>query len=219
MSSHIEELIENIFAKEDINIQRTISKYIGLLFKWHETNNIVSSSSIDYVIKREIYDSYQFSSVLSGNSFSDIGTGGGIPGLIIAILKPKMRVDLIDRKTTFINFLSLVKAELNLENVTVIKKDVLMPGVFFDTDTVVMKNFSNKKISKMKFEEKFSFMMNIIKNNGKASKAYMLTGSPVLELSKECVSKFSLSTTKISSPFFSTSRYIAEVRFEDTVNS
>ena len=71
----------------------------------------------------------------------------------------------------------------------------------------------------MKFEEKFSFMMNIIKNNGKASKAYMLTGSPVLELSKECVSKFSISTTKISSPFFSTSRYIAEVRFEDTVNS
>lgn len=219
MSSNIEELIENIFAKEDINIQRTISKYIGLLFKWHETNNIVSSSSIDYVIKREIYDSYQFNSVLSGNSFSDIGTGGGIPGLIIAILKPKMRVDLIDRKTTFINFLSLVKAELNLENVTVIKKDVLMPGVLFDTDTVVMKNFSNKKISKMKFEEKFSFMMNIIKNNGKASKAYMLTGSPVLELSKECVSKFSISTTKISSPFFSTSRYIAEVRFEDTVNS
>jgi hypothetical protein len=47
----------------------------------------------------------------------------------------------------------------------------------------------------------------------------MLTGSPVLELSKECVSKFSISTTKISSPFFSTSRYIAEVRFEDTVNS
>ena len=89
MSSNIEELIENIFAKEDINIQRTISKYIGLLFKWHETNNIVSSSSIDYVVKREIYDSYQFSSVLSGNSFSDIGTGGGIPGLIIAILKTK----------------------------------------------------------------------------------------------------------------------------------
>ena len=219
MSSNIEELIENIFAKEDINIQSTISKYIGLLFKWHETNNIVSSSSIDYVIKREIYDSYQFNNVLSGNSFSDIGTGGGIPGLIIAILKPNIRVDLIDRKTTFINFLSLVKAELNLENVTVIKKDVLRHGVFFDTDTVVMKNFSNKKISKMKFEEKFSFMMNIIKNNGIASKAYMLTGSPVLELSKECVSKFSLSTTKISSPFFTTSRYIAEVRFEDTVNS
>ena len=82
-----------------------------------------------------------------------------------------------------------------------------------------MKNFSNKKVSKMKYEEKFSFMMNIIKSNGTASKAYMLTGSPVLELSKECVSKFLLSTSEISSPFFSTSRYVVEVRFEDTVNS
>jgi 16S rRNA (guanine(527)-N(7))-methyltransferase RsmG len=219
MSSNIEELVGNIFIKEDISIQRTISKYMKLLFKWHETNNIVSSSNIDYVIKREIYDSYQFNNALSGNSFSDIGTGGGIPGIIMAILKPNMRVDLIDRKTTFINFLSLVKAELRLENVTVIKKDVLGPDIFFDTDTVVMKNFSNKKISKMEFEEKFSFMMNIIKNNGTASKAYMLTGSPVLELSEECVSKFSLSVTKISSPFFTTSRYIAEVRFEDTIDS
>ena len=145
MSSNIEELVGNIFIKEDISIQRTISKYMKLLFKWHETNNIVSSSNIDYVIKREIYDSYQFNNALSGNSFSDIGTGGGIPGIIMAILKPNMRVDLIDRKTTFINFLSLVKAERRLENVTVIKKDVLGPDIFFDTDTVVMKNFSNKK--------------------------------------------------------------------------
>jgi len=139
MSSNIEELVGNIFTKEDISIQRKISKYMKLLFKWHETNNIVSSSNIDYVIKREIYDSYQFNNALSGNSFSDIGTGGGIPGIIMAILKPNMRVDLIDRKTTFINFLSLVKAELRLENVTVIKKDVLGPDIFFDTDTVVMK--------------------------------------------------------------------------------
>ena len=219
MSFSIEEIVENIFINEERGTLSKISKYIKLLFKWHQTNNIVSSSNIDYVIKREIYDSYQFTKLLSGNSFIDIGSGGGIPGIIIALLKPNVTVNLIDRKTTFINFLLLAKAELKLKNVNVVQDDIFRKGITFDAETVVMKNFSNKKISKMKYEEKFSFMMNIIKSKGTVSKAYMLTGSPVLELSKECVSKFLLSTSEISSPFFSTSRYVVEVRFEDTVNS
>jgi hypothetical protein len=71
----------------------------------------------------------------------------------------------------------------------------------------------------MNFETKFIYLMNIIKNSKRVSKAYMLTGSPVLELSKECIKEFELKTSKIPTPFFNTNRFVAEARFENIINS
>jgi 16S rRNA (guanine(527)-N(7))-methyltransferase RsmG len=219
MPSNIEAIVNRTFEQEDETILQNISNYLTLLFKWHDTNNIVSSSDIDYVIKREIYDSYEFSKLLTGSSISDIGTGGGIPGIIIAILNPDIEVSLIDRKSTFIDFLTFAKAKLNLKNVKIFKKDILKPNFSLNTDTVVMKNFSNKKISKMSFETKFIYLMKIIKKSKRVSKAYMLTGSPVLELSKGCIKEFELKTCKIQTPFFNTNRFVAEARFENIIDS
>ena len=218
MVSSIEGIVNNTFTKEKESVLRDITHYLTLLFKWHETSNIVSSSDIEYVIKREIYDSYQFSKLITGSSISDIGTGGGIPGIIIAILYPKSEISLIDRKSTFIDFLSIAKVKLNLENISIIKSDILEDNFHLKTDTVVMKNFSNKKISKMDFENKFSYLMNMIKKSKRVSKAYMLTGSPVLELSHKCVKEFRLKTHKIPSPFFDTHRFVAEARFENIID-
>ncbi len=219
MSSYIEEIVNSTFKKEDQSMLQRISDYLTLLFKWHNTNNIISSSDIEYVVKREIYDSYEFSKLLTGNSISDIGTGGGIPGIIIAISNPDVEVILIDRKSTFIDFLTIAKAELNLKNVSIFKKDVLNSNFYLNTDTVVMKNFSNKKISKLNFETKLIYLMNIIKKSKRVSKAYMLTGSPVLELSKECLKEFEIKTCKIPTPFFNTNRFVAEASFENIIDS
>ncbi len=219
MSFGIERIIEDIFLKEDNRVKKLVSKYLYLLFKWHEISNIVSSSDIGYVIRREIYDSYQLNKYLTGNSYTDIGSGGGIPGIIISILNPDKKVILIDRKSTSIDFLTLAKAELGLNNVDVIHRDVIKSELSLITDTVILKNFSNKTISKMNFEKKFTYLMNLIKKNKDVSKAYMLTGSPVLELSKECLRDFNVNTHVIISPFFDTNRIVAEAKFENTINS
>ena len=219
MPSSIEAIVNSTFQKEEQSILEKISDYLTLLFKWHATHNIISSSDKEYVIQREIYDSYEFSKLLTGRSISDIGTGGGIPGIIIAILNPDVEVSLIDRKSTFIDFLTIAKAELNLKNVSVFKKDILKPNFCLNTDTVIMKNFSNKKISKMNFETKFIYLMKIIKKSKRVSKAYMLTGSPVLELSEGCIKEFELKICKIQTPFFDTNRFVAEARFENIVDS
>tara|TARA_B100001057_G_scaffold315364_1_gene315471 strand:- start:1692 stop:2351 length:660 start_codon:yes stop_codon:yes gene_type:complete len=219
MSFSTERIIEDVFKKEDIKVQKSLSKYLNLLFKWHDISNIVSSSDKEYVIRREIYDSYQLNKYLTGNAYSDIGTGGGIPGIIISILNPNKKVILIDRKSTFIDFLILAKEDLGLNNIEVIQKDVLKPQVSLTTDTVLLKNFSNKIISKMNFEKKFTYLMTLIKKSKQVSKVYMLTGSPVLELSKECFKEFNISTYVIPSPFFETNRVVAEVKFENTIYS
>lgn len=219
MSFSIERSIEDIFINENNRVKKLLSKYLNLLFKWHEINNIVSSSDRDYVIRREVYDSYCLNKYLTGSSYTDIGSGGGIPGIIISILNPDKKVLLIDRKTSFIDFLNLARSELGLENTEVIQQDVLKSESDLITDTVMLKNFSNKIISKMDFEKKFIFLMHMIKKSNQVSKAYMLTGSPVLELSKKCKRDLRVSTHVIPSPFFETNRVIAEVKFEDIIDS
>ena len=89
---------------------------------------------------------------------------------------------------------------------------------FFDkefnasTDVIIFKNFSNKKISKMNFEEKFIHLLNTCKNSSQVSRVYMLTGSPVLNLSKTFLNMYNININKIISPYFDTHRYIAEIK-------
>ena len=71
----------------------------------------------------------------------------------------------------------------------------------------------------MDFEKKFIYLMNVIRKSKAVSNVYMLTGTPVLELNKDCVNEFNIKTYKIDSPYFDTHRFIAEVRFEDYINS
>ena len=86
MADKIAVTVDEVFSRLPLEQASLIKNYLTLLFKWHATDNIVSSSNEEYVIKREIYDSSILSKFVSGSSFTDVGSGGGIPGIILAIL-------------------------------------------------------------------------------------------------------------------------------------
>ena len=153
MADKIAVTVDEVFSKLPLEQVSLIKNYLALLFKWHATDNIVSSSDEEYVIKREIYDSSILSRFVSGSSFTDVGSGGGIPGIILAILNPNKKITLIDRKTTFIDFLEIVKSELKLKNVVVKKQDFFDNKCNINSECTLFKNFSNKKIAKMDFEK------------------------------------------------------------------
>ena len=211
MTRKVSVILDEVFPKIPHDRRLVIENYLSLLFKWHKRNNIVSSSDTEYVIKREIYDSYQFSNLITGKTFTDIGTGGGIPGIIIAILNPDKEIVLLDRKTAYIDFLGIVQHDLSLNNVKIIKQDFFVKKFQLNTETVLFKNFSNKKIAKMQYEKKLMYMIDTVKNSKSVKKVYLLTGTPVLELSEDFVEDYKLTVKKILSPFFPTSRYLAEV--------
>ena len=211
MTRKVSVILDEVFPKIPHDKRLVIENYLSLLLKWHKNNNIISSSDTEYVIKREIYDSYQFSNLITGKSFTDIGTGGGIPGIIIAILNPDKEIVLLDRKSAYIDFLGIVQHDLNLNNVKIIKQDFFVKKFQLNTETVLFKNFSNKKIAKMQYEKKLMYMIDTVKNSKSVKKVYLLTGTPVLELSEDFVEDYKLTVKKILSPFFPTSRYLAEV--------
>ncbi len=68
---------------------KTLHQYVKTLQKWQAKINLVSRTSLDDVWRRHILDSGQIFPILSGadSHIMDIGSGAGLPGLIIAIMR------------------------------------------------------------------------------------------------------------------------------------
>lgn len=79
-------------SPEELNVSREtferLSTYVALLKKWNPRINLVSRSSIDDVWSRHIMDSVQLFSLATKpcKIWADLGSGGGFPGLVIAIM-------------------------------------------------------------------------------------------------------------------------------------
>jgi 16S rRNA (guanine527-N7)-methyltransferase len=94
--------------------------YVSLLVKWNKVYNLTSVRDPAQMLARHIIDSLSVLSYLEAPSLLDVGTGGGLPGVPAAIVRPDCAVTLLDSNSKKTRFLQQVKAELNLSNVTVV---------------------------------------------------------------------------------------------------
>ena len=93
--------------------------YIDLLNKWSSKYNLVSYRSINELMIDHIIDSFSLMEVikLKDQVIGDIGTGPGLPGIVLSILNPDCKFLLIEPKKKYYRFLKKVKDLLNLRNV------------------------------------------------------------------------------------------------------
>lgn len=80
-------------------------QYLSLLLKWNKTHNLTAIRDADDVVKRHFLESVALIPHLgSPKTVLDLGTGGGFPGLPIAIMRPDWQVTIVDsinKKITF----------------------------------------------------------------------------------------------------------------------
>lgn len=118
--------------------RETIEKleiYISLLQQWNKKINLVSQQGMDQVWKRHVYDSFQLIRYLDSSvkSIADLGSGGGFPGLILALSTdiPVILIESDVRKTIFLReVLRQTKTQATvlcqrIENVNAISADVV----------------------------------------------------------------------------------------------
>jgi 16S rRNA (guanine(527)-N(7))-methyltransferase RsmG len=197
--------------------KKLLQSYIDLLFRWHEKNNILSTRDKQYFIKRDLFDSLSMLNDLPDGNLLDIGTGAGIPGMLISFFRPDSHITLLDRRDNAIRFLEHAKLKLGINNVTIIKSDAKKMNIESSLNAVLIKNFSNKIISKLNFEDKLLHIISMIRNRIKDNVTiYMLTGSVALcmnDISKEFIeiSQSSFSVKKLDTPYFDTNRYLLEI--------
>ncbi|MDG1763743.1 MAG: 16S rRNA (guanine(527)-N(7))-methyltransferase RsmG [Paracoccaceae bacterium] len=98
-----------------------LKEYEKLLFKWNAKINLVSKSTLDNFWNRHVLDSAQFLSSVGekAGNWVDLGTGGGLPGLVVAILsdeiEPVNKLFLVEADVRKAVFLKTVCRELGIK--------------------------------------------------------------------------------------------------------
>jgi 16S rRNA (guanine527-N7)-methyltransferase len=141
-------------ATQDIKLPdgffNKVQKYKEHLFKWNKIHNLTGAKD-EKTLDEFIYDAvFPISFLPKVNSLMDIGTGAGFPGMILAFGLPDVHVTLVEPLSKRASFLQFIKADLKLDNVTVVKKRVeQMPSQIYDiitsravTDTKMLLNLS-----------------------------------------------------------------------------
>lgn len=93
-------------------------QYVEMLIKWNKAYNLTSVRDPDEMLIKHILDSLMVGEYLSGETFIDVGTGPGLPGIPLAILYPEKEFTLLDSLGKRITFLRQVVFQLKLTNVT-----------------------------------------------------------------------------------------------------
>lgn len=93
--------------------------YIDLLYKWNKAYNLTAIRDPAQMIVRHLLDSLAILPYLTANRCLDVGTGAGLPGVPMAVMRPESDIQLLDSNGKKTRFLFQVKTELGLDNMTV----------------------------------------------------------------------------------------------------
>ncbi|GAA6168991.1 16S rRNA (guanine(527)-N(7))-methyltransferase RsmG [Sessilibacter corallicola] len=102
-------------------IEQLVS-YAQLFHKWNKAYNLSAIRDLPSIIDRHIVDSLSVLNLLPDlcdYRMIDVGTGGGLPGIPLAIMRPSWQLSLLDSNGKKTRFLVQVKLELELANVEI----------------------------------------------------------------------------------------------------
>ncbi|MDN8600714.1 16S rRNA (guanine(527)-N(7))-methyltransferase RsmG [Citrobacter sp. S2-9] len=98
--------------------------YVDMLNKWNKAYNLTSVRDPGEMLVRHILDSIVVAPYLQGQRFIDVGTGPGLPGIPLSIVRPESHFTLLDSLGKRVRFLRQVQHELKLDNITPVQSRV-----------------------------------------------------------------------------------------------
>lgn len=131
-------------TKNQIN---QLDKYALLIKEYNQVMNLTGIDEYQEVYLKHFYDSMLIKPLLDQldyNNIADLGSGAGLPGIVLAIMYPDKQLFLIEPITKRANFLKIVVETLALENVVVINKR--MEEVKEKFDIIVSRAVANLNI-------------------------------------------------------------------------
>ena len=97
-----------------------IYQFVNKAIQFNKHHNIFQRTSAEEVLKKDVEESLQINSHISRqDTILDIGSGGGFPGIVIAISNPKTQTHLVESNQKKAYFLKQIKHDLFLDNLIV----------------------------------------------------------------------------------------------------
>lgn len=165
----LKQLLEENNLHFDDKFYEDCDVFIKLLQQWGMVHNL-SGRLTRSDIEENILDSlYPLNFIEKYESFADIGTGAGYPGLILAMALRDMKSYLIEPRIKRVSFLNFVKASLKLDNLTVICNRVEKVENL-QVDLITSRAVTNT-----------SLLLDITKNIKKENSSYLFYKGSMLE--------------------------------------
>lgn len=132
MTEPIEQLTEQIARgaqamKVDLSADQLnkLSDYLALFIKWNKAYNLTAIRDPQQMVPLHLLDSLVVNRyVQEASLIADIGTGPGLPGIVLAIMNPDKEFMLLDSNGKKTRFLFMAKTALGLDNVTIVNDRV-----------------------------------------------------------------------------------------------
>jgi 16S rRNA (guanine527-N7)-methyltransferase len=122
-----------------------LQRYVDLLAKWNRTYNLTAIREPERMVTHHVLDALAVLPHLparDGLRMLDVGSGGGVPGVPLAIARPQWRVTLLDSNSKKTTFLTQAAIELGLRNVDVATARVEAFAPPAPYDVVISRAFS-----------------------------------------------------------------------------
>ncbi|MBT6392784.1 MAG: 16S rRNA (guanine(527)-N(7))-methyltransferase RsmG [Nitrosomonadales bacterium] len=183
------------------NIISKLLIYKDILLKWNKAFNLTALRDEKTVVINHLLDSLSVAHLIQENDILDVGSGAGLPGIVLALYDPKKQITLVDKVGKKAAFMRQVCIELDIKNVDVIHCRVEDMDHNKKFDAIVARAFSEMDLL-------INLTKNIIKKNG------YWYGMKSKKLMDEIIVKRKefLEIHQIKVPFLEADRYLIKLK-------
>ena len=184
------------------NTPQIISKlliYKELLIKWNNSFNLTSVTNKE-IVTHHFLDCLAVIPFIKSSTLLDVGTGAGLPGIVIAIASPDIKVSLIDKVGKKITFIKRIIAELEIKNIETYHDRVELLTSEEKYDGIISRAFSNMEVF-------IKSTKHLIKTQGVwyGMKSKKILDDEMININDPCVLE------KLDVPFLLAERYLVKV--------
>ncbi|MDB2447629.1 16S rRNA (guanine(527)-N(7))-methyltransferase RsmG [Gammaproteobacteria bacterium] len=152
-----------------------IELYVQEALAFNKKHNLFIRANRDEVFEKDILDCVPLvEKVEKGSKILDLGSGGGFPGVVLAILRPDCEVHLLEKSQKKCYFLNKTKDTLKLNNIKVLKQTISKNNTLEEYPTITARAFSSTQN-----------ILNLTEKNLKKDGKYLLLKGRIEKIEEE----------------------------------